>query len=261
MSAHESAKTVHSSHIKAYLLASGYVRIVTYCLYYICITTYSVTGTRMITHKADKLAEFFQKYPKRSYPKGQILFLSGDHSDYAYYMASGSVKVYTHSYKGDEVVLLTVTPKRMFPTSAIINDSVIVYNYQAITPIELHVAPKEDIIAFITSEPELEFMLLGQAHLALERVVRKMHLLMAGNANDLVVFELLECFYASGIKNDSGDYVVHLSEQELGARAGLTRETVSREVNRLREHGLVSSTRGKIVLTKVLDLEARVANF
>ena len=55
---------------------------------------------------ATKIVEnFFSKYTLRRFRKGQVLILDGEGTDKIYYLASGRVKVYDISYRGDEIIL------------------------------------------------------------------------------------------------------------------------------------------------------------
>lgn len=215
----------------------------------------------MIGFKHEKVQAFFEKYPKRSYPKGQILLMPGDPVEYAYQIISGTVKAYSLSYKGDQVILNNFTHNTLFPISAIINSTPNMYYYQASSDLEVYQAPEKDVLALIKSDVDLLLAFLGQSHLALERTANKMNRLMSGNARDLIIFDLLTEVRANGKVDPEGRYVVSISEQELGARAGLTRETVSREINKLKDLDLLKTNRGRIILTDIMALESRLQNF
>ena len=49
-----------------------------------------------------------------------------------------------------------------------------------------------------------------------------------------------------------------MSESDLGARAGLSRETVSREMNKLVNENLVKVTRGRIIVDDIGKLEIKL---
>lgn len=215
----------------------------------------------MIGFKSEKVHEFFARYPLRTYPKGHILLMPGDHVDYGFFLVRGTAKAYTLSYKGDQVVLNNFTSGTFFPASAIINSTPNLYYYQITTDAEAHMAPQEDILNFMKKDSELLLAFLGQSHLALERSAHKMHRLMSGNARDLIIFDLLAEARSNSKLDADGHYVVTISEHELGARAGLTRETVSREINKLKELGHIKSNRGKVIITDMMGLELHLQNF
>ena len=84
---------------------------------------------------------------------------------------------------------------------------------------------------------------------------------MAGNAKDLVIYELLSELRSNGEVNEDGEYTISLTEQEIGSRAGLTRETVSREFKWLKAQGLIKKNGAKTILKGVMELEARLQQF
>lgn len=68
---------------------------------------------------------------------------------------------------------------------------------------------------------------------------------------------LIEC-RRFGDKQTDGSCRIALKETELAARAGLTRETVSREMQKLVAEGLVMAGRSGIVVTGIDALEKKL---
>lgn len=215
----------------------------------------------MPSYTSDKLIAFFRQYPLRRYPKGQILFMPGDTPDHAYFLEEGNVKVYTHNYKADEVTLRSVGRDLFFPSAAIVTGVPLLYYYRAASDILVRTAPRDEVLAFIRSDNDVLFTLLCRAHLLLEQNKKKIHYLMAGNAKDLVTYELLHELHTNGDIDANGEYAINLTEQEIGNRAGLTRETVSREFKSLKEKGLVEKNGAQTIIKDVMELEKRLQEF
>jgi CRP-like cAMP-binding protein len=52
--------------------------------------------------------------------------------------------------------------------------------------------------------------------------------------------------------------MLHIMEREIGARAGLTRETVSRELRKLKDEALISVSKQGIVLHDSVKLQHKL---
>lgn len=90
---------------------------------------------------AAKIKAFFATYHLLSYPKGQILIMSGDDSNTIYFLVKGSVKQYDVTYRGNEVILNIFKPLAFFPMSLAINKAPNSYVYEVNTPAQIRQAP------------------------------------------------------------------------------------------------------------------------
>lgn len=204
---------------------------------------------------ATKLEQFFANYKVRSYKKGQILILSGDEPEYIYRIVSGNVKQYDVSYRGDEMIVNIFKVGAFFPMSMAINKEPSHFIYEADTDIEVRQAPFEEVLEFVRSNPDVLYDLLSRVYTGVDGLLGRVVQLMASSAKSRLMYELvLECRRFGSIKED-GSYVLKISEKDLGARTGLSRETVSREVSKLVKLGLMSLDSGEITLGNISAFE------
>jgi CRP-like cAMP-binding protein len=206
----------------------------------------------------DKINAFFASYTLRKYRKGQVLLLRGEKVDYIYHIVSGAVKQYDVSYRGDEVVLNVFKPPAFFPMSQVMNDTANNYIYEAETDVELHQVPAADAIAFIKDNPDVLYDLLSRVYRGVDGLLGRMAHLMASSAGSRVVYELLVDARRFGKQQPDGSYLIGLSEKDLGSRAGLTRETVSREVGKLKKAGLLAPTAKGLTIISIDGLEKQL---
>lgn len=210
-------------------------------------------------HKAASqvVEDFFGQYRLRRYQKGQVLLLSGDDAHYVFYLVKGRVKQYDVSYRGDEVVVNIFKPHAFFPMSLAINKKPNQYIYEAETDIELHQAPAEEVVALLKNNPEVTFDLLSRVYSGMDGVLERMVHLMKSTARERLMFEILMDCKRFGEQQSNGLFSSSITETELATRAGLSRETVSREMQGLVKNGLVSLKGGKLT---ILDLPAFESN-
>jgi len=193
---------------------------------------------------------FFASYQLRKYTKGQILLLNWDDAKYVYYLISGRVKQYDVTHKGDEIILNTFKPPAFFPMSLAINQAPNPYTYEAETDLELRQAPVKDVIAFLKAHPEVTFDLLSRVYRGADGLLSRMAYLMASSAKRRLMFELLVACKRYGKQTKHG-FTLAMTETELAARAGLTRETVSREMKKLTNDSLVTIGSSNITIPDI----------
>jgi CRP/FNR family transcriptional regulator len=202
-----------------------------------------------------ELDEFFDKYKKQQYRKGEILVRADDDPTGVFYLLQGQVKTYLISRKGDEVVLNIFRPVSFFPMSWAINNTKNLYYYEAMTEVTLRRAPREDVIVFLKDNPNVIYDLLGRVFSGVEGMLNRMAYLMSGNANSRLLSELIISAKRFGKKAPDGSLVVTLTEKDLGTQTGLTRETISREMKVLKERGVVTFQKNQLVIRSLAALE------
>lgn len=205
-----------------------------------------------------KIEDFFASFRLRKFTKGQILILNGDETDYVYYLKKGNVKEYDVTYRGDEIILNIFKPPAYFPMSLAINKGPNRYIYEAETDIEIRQAPADEVVAFIRANPEVMFELLSRVYRGIDGLLGRMAQLMAGSAKDRLLYELVLEARRFGIIKKNGSCALDVNEKDLGARAGLSRETVSREMNKLKSENLIAVRSSGILLKDVAALEKKL---
>ncbi len=207
---------------------------------------------------ASKIENFFSAYRLRNYSKGQILILSGDQTDYVYQLTKGKVKEYDVTYRGDEIVLSVFKPPAFFPMSLAINKEPNPYIYEADSDIEIRQAPAEEVTIFLKANPDVLFDLLSRVYKGVDGLLGRMTYLMAGSARSRLIYELLIEVRRFSTVQDDGSYVLTISEKDLGARAGLSRETVSREIHKLKTDNLIEAHGKSIIINNLEILEQKL---
>lgn len=201
---------------------------------------------------ARKVHESFSQYPRRNYPKGQILVFADESPEHIFYITKGQVRKYDVSYRGDEVIINIFKPPAFFPMSWAINHSPNKYFYKTETEVELHVVPADAALKFLQSNPDVTLDLLGRLYQGLEGMYGRMVHLMSGTARSRLIYELIIECRRFGEKQKNGSYILKANETDFAARSGLSRETVSRELTKLKTAGWVQA--GKNITIKNIAL-------
>ena len=202
----------------------------------------------------EKLNNFFSRFKIQKYKKGEILIRAGDDPSGVFYLKHGRVREYAISRKGEEIVVNIFKPPAFFPMSWVINQTPNVYFFEALEDLELIRAPREEVIEFVKSEPEILYNLLSRVYIGTDGLLSRMTYLMSGSAYERLVAELIIIAKRFGEKNGR-EITVETSERDLASQIGMTRETVSREVKKLKAVGLISFSKKRLIVKDIGKLE------
>lgn len=213
----------------------------------------------MSVETEEKVQAFFNQYPKRMYPKNQIIIFAGDTPQNIYFIISGKVAYYDISYRGDEVVINIYKPPAFFPMSQAINKTSSRYFYKAEEDTIVRIAPPDEVVAMIKSEPDIMFDLLAQVYGDMDGVLERTVHLLNGSARSRVMYELLIECRRFGKKLEANQYSIALNEGDLASRTGLARETVNREIKHLKDRNIMQIEKGgHIVVRDLRKLEQQL---
>lgn len=200
------------------------------------------------------VGNFFENYPLRRFDKGEVLIRPEERLENIFYLVEGSVIQYDISSAGNEVVVNAFKPGAFFPMSLAINHKPNYYYYEASTSVTVRIAPAERIVEFIKEQPDVMFDLLSRVYSGTDGLQRRMAHLMGGNARSRLIFELMNAAYRFGEHTPEGT-LVPLTENDLARRSGLSRETISRAMNKLKTEGFVAVQPSGVIIFDITNLE------
>jgi CRP-like cAMP-binding protein len=202
-----------------------------------------------------KLDSLFSDSPERHYKKGHILILIGDSTNYFYNLVSGTIKVYDVNYRGDEIVVNKFKEPSYFPMSLILNADTAHYIYEAEKDVCIRAVEKKRVLEFLDKNPTVVLDLLANLYKALNDVTSRYVLVATKNAQSRLIFTLIKECKKFAVSGQNGARILSISERELAASSGLSRETVSREMKSLKARNLVSSSRNLVKIHSLHKLE------
>lgn len=206
-----------------------------------------------------KIENFFIRYPVHTFEKRQILMSPGDPLPGIFYIIEGRVSQYDITPKGTEVVVNVFKPSAFFPMSLAIHNTPNTFFFEASTKVVAHVAPAQDAVQFLQSNPDITFDLLARVYRGTDGLLRRTAHLMGGDAQSRLLFELLNAAYRFGEPQKDGTTFVPIKETDLARHSGLARETVNRNLQALKKAGLLEVTHKGFTILNLTDLETRLS--
>jgi CRP-like cAMP-binding protein len=215
----------------------------------------------MDTEIEAKIKGFFSKYTQVELKKGEDFLVPGDTPDSVYLLDTGIVRSYTVSKSGQDITTNTYKPVSFFPLGPILNKTENRFYFQAVTAASLYKAPAPQVMRFLNSEPEVVMDLVKRIYRGLEGYMLKIEALSEGSAYKSLVQEIITMVQRFSNDKSSGRVLsLEISENQLASQTGLTRETVSRNLSRLKAKGLIEVNKKIISVPDLKSLEHEFDN-
>jgi CRP/FNR family cyclic AMP-dependent transcriptional regulator len=224
----------------------------------VAMTAETATGNGLLRPVAEGLemicAAFADRGFVRQYPRNAFVFLEGAPATAAYAVKSGSVELVSVSDSGREVGHSVRGPGEVFGITELILRQDRTRGIRALEDTELWILPRDDFYALISERPEITLALLASA---LNRGVEQAELrrnLTGTSARHRVVSALDYLASRSTCTGSAGGPItVRVTHERLSGLCGLTRQTVTSELDRLEAEGLLE-LKSRFIL--VLDRRA-----
>jgi len=181
---------------------------------------------------------FFTTYTHRLYKRGEVILRAGDPPVGVLYLVKGYVRMSATSENGDILVLHVFKRGSFFPMWWAINDTPNTYTYEAVTPVEAYRAPKANVVRFLKHHPDALFDLTRRVLAGLSGVTSRMEMLVFDDARTKTIQFLVYCAKHFGWK-DVRAYEIVMTQREIAAWIGTTRETASLQLEALKHRGLI----------------------
>ncbi len=208
-----------------------------------------------------KLQGFFNSYKQLTYKPGEIIIRADEEvPSFAYVLRTGFVKQYAISGKGDEIILNIFKPCCVLPLVSLLNDIPNHYYFETITESELIRIPKTDALHFLRNNTDVLYDTLQRMSRGLNSLLTNLEHLLSGHAHNKILMALLVFSRRFG-ENVNGYRVIKfkLTHKHIASFVGLSRETVSREMERLqkdhvieKKDGLISIHNMKLLMDELL---------
>ncbi len=204
----------------------------------------------------EKLDIFFSKYKFQKYKKGELLIRADENPTGVYYLKKGIVKEYAISKKGEELIVNMFKTGAFFPMSYALNNTRNEYFFEASEDLELWKAPKDTVVNFLNDNPDVMIDLLKRVYRGTDGLILRITYLMTGSAYSRLIVEIL--IYIKRFGMDSSK-ILEITEKDLAAQAGMTRETISREMKILKDKNLIKIEKNRISIVDIEKLEMEIA--
>lgn len=182
----------------------------------------------------------------RSYPKQAIIVNEGDESDSLYLIMSGRVKIYLADEHGKELILAIKGPGQYFG-EMVLDGEARSASVMTLEPAQFAILSRADFKAFLLAHAEVALQLVHN----LIRVARGLNQSVRNLAMLDVYGRVARILLQLAVERD-GKLVIpeRLTQKDIAARVGASREMINRILRDLTAGGYVSVQDGRITINK-----------
>ena len=189
----------------------------------------------------DELAELAGLAIERSFIPGEFIFWDGDAPEWFYIIAEGRVKVVKHSSLGKEFIIAFFGSGEMFGEVAVFENKPYPASAQAVAETKVLGIKREDFLSFLAHRPQVALRIIS----ILGGRLRDAQSRLKDLAGERVEQRLARTLLMLSTKLGS---TLPFTRQEIADMAGTTTETAIRFMSRLKDGGIIRSTRGKVII-------------
>jgi CRP/FNR family cyclic AMP-dependent transcriptional regulator len=164
------------------------------------------------------------------YPKDAVIFNQGEPGDTLYLIRTGRVRVRRTDNEGKELILADLGPGEIFGEIAVMNHSERSAQAVAISDLLLAVLHQRQFYDTLIKRPELALKIISLLCRRLYQTDGQLESVAYGTIKDRLKTLL------AGMRHN-GVVQIGMTHQQLAAKIGASRETVTRALQNLREEG------------------------
>jgi len=188
---------------------------------------------------------------------GERLFAKGDEADGLYGVLSGRVRISTTAADGRELLVNLFEPGGWFGEISMFDGLPRTHDAYAVGDTTLLLIPRERFLALLAERPALYPHFLRMLCRKLRRSFAWIEYEAFLPLPARLATRLLELADTYGDPVDGGVLIrLHLPQEELGRMLNISRQSVSKELNALRERGCISLEYGRVLVRDRALLEA-----
>jgi CRP/FNR family transcriptional regulator/CRP/FNR family cyclic AMP-dependent transcriptional regulator len=207
----------------------------------------------------DRLRELAQMCRRRVYQRGETIFHKGDPGSGLYILTGGQVKIVLPSETGEEALLAVLEAGDFFGELALFDGLPRSATVVAVQNAEVLVLHRDDFLGFVARNPEVAIALFGVLSRRLRAADELIQDAVFLDVPGRLAKRLLELAERHGRQTPQGIAIeLKLTQQDLAAMIGATRESVNKHLGWMRDRRLIALDRQRITVLRPDELRKRI---
>jgi CRP/FNR family transcriptional regulator len=213
------------------------------------------------TLTSEAICEVERVIVKKRYAKDQIILFEEDTSSYMYLVYSGKVRVVQLNDEGREHIITFHKKNDFFGEMSLLDGKTSPATVIAHEEAVIGLLSRNDFEQHLLSQEEIRSKIMDLLCTRLRDSWAMIRILSFDNAEKRIMAVLDRMHELYGVVDDRGRIInVKLTHQQIANYASVTRETVTRVLNRLEKDAVIQVLEGKnILLTKMFYERAKTA--
>lgn len=204
------------------------------------------------------LAGLAHQLRRRTFRRGTMIFHKDQAGDALYIVESGRIRIFLPAARGEELTLNIAGPGDVFGELALLDGRSRSASAETLEDTVTFTISRDEFQRYLVATPQLAAALVEQLSNLLRHLTEYAESLAFLDVRARVARTLLEMAERYGVKKDGIEIDLNLTQTDLAAMVGATRERVNRALAAFRTQGLVELRGKKIVLLDAARLRQRV---
>ncbi len=192
----------------------------------------------------EELLTICKQHPVHKREAGEPILYQGEIPRHAYILTSGIVKVYDIGGAGDEKIINFLSVGDLMPPAWVFKKApVSLYYYDAFTPCNFYRIGRDTLLEAIRTKPAITHFMFEHYATSFVGSLLEINALEQSKGNEKIIHMLQYLLMRfPSPRNHSEEWQridLRITHQDLANMTGLTRETTSTELNKLRRKGIV----------------------
>lgn len=188
------------------------------------------------------------------YKKGDKIFSAGDEANKLYIVCTGKTKVTKYTQDGKEQIIYILTSGDFIGAFNLLKKDKFDFDMIALMDTTISALEKDAFDRLILLNPSITLKVLEKAYERIMKVERLAERLALTSLDQRVASMLLNFADEIGKPTEQGIVLeLSMNQEELGAYAGITRETISRKLNLFQENQWIELVGTRKVIVKDLN--------
>ncbi len=203
------------------------------------------------TLSSAEIRQIQDKFMIKRFKKNESILHEEDTNAYMYFILDGEAKVVNRTEKGKEILLTMHQTGDFFGELSVIDGKTTPAAVIATKDSDTALISKNDFYTLLYSQHKILENLLQLLCSRIRESIRKVQILNFNNAAQRVKMLFLMLSESYGKKTDQGTVLaIRLSHQDIADTIGLTRETVTRVLDKWKKSGEIDVLKSKFILLR-----------
>lgn len=207
------------------------------------------------------LSEYFLQFKPIHLRKGEVIFRPDFPSNNIFYVESGYIKIYSLLENGDEKIIMFYKNHDIFPLNKIFKNSPKNFFAETLTSVTVRCVDENEFQQFLNNNPKAMMELINYFSYYIELYSDRIENLGFMQASFKVMSSLLNLADRFGVVCENGIKIeIPINQREIASTLAMTRETVSREFEKLQKEGILFSKNHEIFIKDINRLIQKIGN-
>lgn len=190
----------------------------------------------------------------RKFKARDVIYMEGDSINSLYYIVSGKVKMFKTNEAGKELITGILNTGEFFGYQALLDELRSNNTVEAIEDTEIALIPQKDFFDLIHNNPDVAIKLMRFISSNYESAEERLLMLAYDSARRKVAEALLMMADKEG-KKKQDEICFPVMREDISGIAGISPESVSRNLSDFREEGLIETSGSEIRIVSKEKLE------